>query len=200
MHLKQIEIAGKQVRDDRPLVRAGGNHDISGGNRARWRLREEPLSILVSPQPRDCKPAADRWFDQLGISLQISDDLVAGRKPVRPFAAEGKIRQFHRPVRELEPEAIPALAAPSFGNSAALEHEMGTAAPAQHMAHGEPCLSAADNQRLHELGAHVASLSCGAPCKPSASGSMEREHGLGAARFEAISFYKPVERLTSENG
>src|SRR5262249_38849603 len=164
MHLKEVEIAAEQVRKHRPLVRASGNHDIAGDNRARRRLREEPLSSLVSPQSSDCNPATDRRFDQPGISLQIGNDLMARRKPVRPFAAERKIRQFHRPVRKLEPEAIPPLAAPAFGNSAALEHEMRTAAPAQHMAHGEPCLSAADNQRLHALGAHVlASFSCGAP-------------------------------------
>src|SRR5262249_26590294 len=124
------------------------------------------LCVFAHPQSCDGDPAAYGRLHELRIGLQIINNLAARRKPVRLFAWERKIRQFHRPVWKLEPEAIPPLAPPSLPDPAALGHEMRAAAPGQHVAHGESSLAAADDQRLHMLLTHGA--------RPLSIGSIQR--------------------------
>src|SRR6266700_6808325 len=67
---------------------------------------------------------------------------------------EGTIGKLHRPVGKLESETVPAFAAPALGDAAPLEHEMRPAAAAEHVAHGETGLAAADDQGFDMLRNH----------------------------------------------
>src|SRR5262245_65120912 len=49
---------------------------------------------------------------------------------------------------------MPSFAAPAFGDPTPFEHKMRATALAQHVAHAESSLSAADNQGVHTLHEH----------------------------------------------
>src|SRR4029079_11069322 len=68
----------------------------------------------------------------------------------------------YRPVRKLEAQSPPALRLPAFGDATAFQHEMRATALAEQMAHRQPGLPAADDQRLdtadtNSIGAHPSS-------------------------------------------
>ena len=99
-------------------------------------------------------PAADRRGDEVGVGGEEIDDLRTRGEAIGVGVRKGEIRQLHRPVGELEPQAIPALRPPTFGDPTPLEHEMPAAALAQPVAQRQPGLAAADDQRLYALNRH----------------------------------------------
>ncbi len=145
----------QQVRDDVALIRTGGDDDIISGDRAVGSLGNEATAATLG-QPRHRDAAADRGADEFGIGLDVFDDVARSRERIRIAVRKREVRQPHRPVRKLEFQPVPALAAPAFGDPVALEHQVRKPALLQPVAHHEASLAAADHERLDFLIRHVA--------------------------------------------
>ena len=157
MDLKHGMIA-QQVRDEVALIGTGGDDDIVGFDRAVRGLGNE-AGAVTPRQPRHRDAAADRGADEFCIGIDEFDDVVGVCKGIRIAVRKRKVRQPHRPVRKLEFQPVPALAAPALGDPMALEHEVRKPALLQPVAHHQPGLAAADHQRFDFFIRHV----CG-PC------------------------------------
>ena len=93
----------------------------------------------------------------------------------------------HRPIRKLKSEAIPALTSPALGYPPAFEHQMRTSALAQHVAHGQAGLAAADDEGFDIVRDHgVVSVS---PCHAA---FWDGQIGLIQQALVALSVYKNV--------
>ena len=160
VNLKEARILGQQGRDYRALIGTGGDNHIARLDRTVRGLGQEAARALAAQQCRHRDAAADRRGDELGIGGEEIDDLRARGEGIRVSVRKGEVRQLHRPVGELEPQAVPALRPPTFGDPTPLEHEMPAAAPAQHMAQRQPGLAAADDQRFCLLNRHGRTNRC----------------------------------------
>ena len=152
--VEQRVVLEGQIGDERSLVRAGRDHNVGAADRACRSLGEIASSALVLAQGRHSDAAANRSLDLSGIRVQVVDDLGAGSKSVRVGVRERAVGKPHRPVGELESQAIPAFTPPALADAPALEHQMRPVATAQHVAHCEPGLAAADDQGFDMIREH----------------------------------------------
>src|SRR5262249_46259665 len=106
---------------------------------------------VVLAQRAHLDAATNRSRNLSRVALDVVDNLTACCKAIRVGAGKTAIRQAHRPVRKLESQPVPALASPTFGDATALDHQMRRRAAADHIAHGEPCLTAPDDQGFSRL-------------------------------------------------
>ena len=136
MDLKHRMIA-QQVRDQRALIGAGGDHDIVGLDGAAGGFGDKAGSAIAPAQPRHLDAAADRRCDERCIGVDEPDDLTGGGEGVRIGVRKRKIRQPHRPVRKLKRQAVPAFAAPAFGDPLPFQHQMRKPALLEPVAHHE---------------------------------------------------------------
>jgi len=119
MDLEQAGLAAQQVRLQRTLVGAGGDHDIVGRDRALRRFGDKAFAVARQPRHRDA--AANRRIDKGSIGLDEFDDLARAGERIGVVMWKGKVGQPHRPVGKLEAQAIPAFAAPALGDAVAFE-------------------------------------------------------------------------------
>src|SRR5579863_7081680 len=153
MHLKDTGVIGEKRRDDRALVRAGGDDDIFGFDLAIRGLRNEAgLAGATYRHYRDT--AADWGCDEGGIAHDEIHDLAGGCKAVRIGVRQREIRQPDRPVGKLESEAVPAFRPPTFGDPRSLKHEMRSAALGQHVAHRQSGVTTAHDKCLYAFSGH----------------------------------------------
>ena len=84
---------------------------------------EDKYEFKPVPAQRSHRDAAtDRSPYLGGISVQVLGDLPTRRKSVGVRMRKRTVGKTHGPVGKLEPEAVPALASPAFGDAAAFEY------------------------------------------------------------------------------
>ena len=98
-------------------------------------------------------------------------------KPSEVVAVVLESREAGHPVRRQQTQRIPALAAPTLRQLPTLEHNVLDAELGQAAAHGEPCLSGADDDRRrarHGLPQRVVTLTSTGTPLVSTSNTAER--------------------------
>src|SRR5262245_46483292 len=110
--------------------------------------------MIVVSQGGNRHAAANGRLYQRGVGVEKVEDLAAAGKTVGISMLQWEVGQPHRPIGKLEAQALPALASPALGDVATFEHEMRTSAAAQHVAHDETGLTAANNQGFNTLDPH----------------------------------------------
>ena len=145
MDLKHPQLA-RQLRHQSALIGTGGDDDIVRLDRAVRGLGDEAGAAVPQRQPRHLDAAADRRRDEFGIGVDELDDVGRAGEPVRVAVRKRKIRQPHRPVRKLELQAVPALAAPALRDPLPFQHQMRQPALLEAVAHDQASLAAADHE------------------------------------------------------
>ena len=133
-------------RQDRLLVRAGGDDNVGGVDLAPGGL--EPESAVHRADAIHAHARPHGRVDELAVALDEGDHLVARGEAVRPVAAILLAGQAQAPVGELEHQRIPALVPPALGHPPPLEDDVGAPEPAQVIAEREPGVPAAHDHRL----------------------------------------------------
>ncbi len=129
------------------LIRTSRDDHCAGFQLRITSLNDEPLRTLLLPQLDYLDAAAHRRANERRIVLDEPDHLVAMGEPL-PVSLVGVPGQMDRPVRELKGQGVPACAAPALGHASPLENNVLTSELGQVAAHGEPCLAAADDDRV----------------------------------------------------
>ena len=157
----------------------------------------KPVPPALPAQRRHRDAGADGRGDPFGVADEIVDHLVAAGEAVRVDAGDRQAGQPVVPGGAVGVQAIPALRAPAFGDAVAFEDEVGEAALAQLLAHGQAGLAGADDERFDCFNRHgmtpvaLARRSCRRD--DSLQGAPPRLHALRkAARWFAARDGSPI--------
>ena len=133
-----------QPRLERHLVRAGGEHDMVGGQFAGRRREPEPAARQL-PQPRRLDALVQRDVELLHVRLEVGDDLVPDHEPVRIVARVREPRQTTLPIRRDQAETVPAAGPPFVPRALAFEHQVPDPGGGETVGHRQSRLAAADH-------------------------------------------------------
>jgi hypothetical protein len=122
-----------QRRNRRRVIRAGGHHDLVGGEvpGARAEL-EHPAGAPT--HPRDAHPLRQRRPEVRRIVLEVADYLVADHEAVRISALIGVAGELALPVRRNQAERVPTPYLPLVSDLVRLDDDVLHAALSQAVA------------------------------------------------------------------
>ena len=118
--------------------------------------KPEPSAFLA--KGLDLDTAADGSCDLLRVGFEILHDPVFGGKAAGIDVGERHAWKSVMPGRTVGDERVPSFRAPALGNPMPFDDEMRHAAFAQVLAHRQPGLTAAYDERLDLFNRHARTL------------------------------------------
>jgi hypothetical protein len=82
------------------------------------------------------------------VALEVADHVIARHESVWVVALVAAAGQLKRPIRRIKVEAVPALAAPTFGDAFALDDDVLAPLPGYLIADGKASLPAPNDDEF----------------------------------------------------
>ena len=135
---------GGHGRDAGLVAPPGGDHDV-GGPPVRV-VGLHGVAVVDALEGADRAVLVDRRGEGGGVVGQVGGELGRGHVAVGARSLVAPAREPGGPVGCQEPQRLPAMAPPTLGDAAALEHDVVDVGVGEAAAHGETGLAGADHE------------------------------------------------------